>query len=584
LPHELNNHNIISVGCGPLVSVMGSAFNYVAAMTYQELLYTLRYSETPPGLFGGLLTEATRAHTLEKLQGVYATFQALAKSARTSSVVAEEMRLCVWPLQSWVLEIFVALDEVWFRYVPAHILEELVGWSRCPKTTKLVENLFNYCRGVMTARAKTMAADRVQHSSIQSGLDVENGRPISKPSPRAKLDAPKCIDKAAFQPSHNHGFTLGDTMLEDFVKSKAAEMSSECYMQTAIRWLALQNACPAFEEVSTYWRSLLVDVGDVLWEHDAPAKNPLGVVLGACERGVVIVPIRLYSSVGQIWAELHFPSANFSWIFVHVGDSRAYKAVKAKVVTHVPGSTCGEKPTGLLLHMPPELPGTMERLASENGFKELTISRMQQVAHDWEVPLGAKVRRLEKDWALLLVEFFRPELDHAGAMACVLRRNMRASSPFTTVITEANLHHLQKQGELDEDDLGKFGKVVEAEKLANKVSTSSLKVHAHGDSKLGGGFGYVPKGIPNKALSLAEARAFCPTRAGCVLCIHKDAAWIAKTPYRTNVPKSKQVQFAGWGDNRHALVQVLRWAWDVEKEMDPTSVCPFPLDDGPKAV
>jgi hypothetical protein len=100
---------------------MGSAFQYVAEMTYQELLYTSRYSETPPGLFGGLLTVETTADTLKKLQGIYVTFQAVSKSARTSSIVADEMRLCVWPLQSWVLEIFVALDEVEFLFVPPHI-------------------------------------------------------------------------------------------------------------------------------------------------------------------------------------------------------------------------------------------------------------------------------------------------------------------------------------------------------------------------------------------------------------------------------------------------------------------------------
>jgi hypothetical protein len=498
---------------------MGSAFQYVAEMTYQELLYTSRYSETPPGLFGGLLTVETTADTLKKLQGIYVTFQAVSRFARTSSVVADEMRLCVWPLQSWVLEIFVALDEVEFLFVPPHILEELLGWSRCPKTTKIVENLFNYCRGLMTARAKAMSADRVQHSSFQSRLDVENDRPVSAPSPRAILDAPSCIDRAAFQPSHNHGFSLGDAMLEDFVNSKTSEMSSACYLQTAIRWLALQNASPAFDSVSAYWRSLLVDAGDVLWEKDANAKNPLGVVVGKSERGVVVIPIRMYSNAGQIWAELDFTSDNFSWSVVHIGDSHAYKAVKATMVAHMPGSARVLNNTGLLLKIPYEAPHSLEKLASENGFKELTIPRMQQVALDWGIPLGEKVRRLEKDWALLLVEFFRPELDHAEAMIRVLRRNLRASSPFTTVITEENLHLLQKQGELDEDDLGKFGKVVDAEKLAKKVCTSSVKVHAHGEPILGAGFGYVPKGIPNKALSLAEARAFLPTRGGCSLCI-----------------------------------------------------------------
>ena len=73
-----------------------------------------------------------------------------------------------------------------------------------------------------------------------------------------------------------------------------------------------------------------------------------------------------------------------------------------------------------------------------------------------------------------------------------------------------------------------------------------------------------------------------PTRSGAHIGIMKDSAWIVKTPYRALNPKSKQKAFDSWDNNRDALVEVLRFAWIVERKLDPHAVVPFdfPVPEG----
>jgi len=561
-----------------LVKVLEGAFSYCTELVFQEVLHLMRYSDSLPGQFGGLLEAKTTPNTLAALKKSYYCFIELSKHARVDALVKAEMELCVWPTFSWVLEILVGLDEYEFKELCSDLEAEVRGWSRCPKSTKMVENLFNYCRGLMTARAKTMSSQMVQHSSVQSREDVAMDRQVTKPTPQAKLESAGHTDPLAFKADANNAFSLGDHLLEDYIASNRSELSPFSFLMSGLRWKALQHAAPRFDQALEYWRSLLLQQGSLVYAKTAKANAPEGLVIGTTDRGAIVLPVTMHRDGSIIFCKLDL-SGPFTYKVIHVQCSQDWMACETAILSKLPKLNSVEPSCGLLFQTGFDPPAALEKLHAKTGFKGLTVERMKIIVHDWTIPLGEKPPRLEKDWALLLVKFFLPSLSHAEAMLCVEARSLRNVSPFTRVITEDTLSLLQKQGELDEDDLGKFQKVVDAEKLAMKVGKSALKIAKTGpDCLTGSGYGYVPKGIPNKALSLAEARTFTPKRLGCVLSLNKDAAWEIKTPYREKTPKSHSVAFSSWESNRAALVECLKWAWAVEQEIDPNVACPFDFE------
>ena len=139
--------------------------------------------------------------------------------------VAEEMRLCVWPMQVWNLETLIGLDEESFLVVSEYIKARIHGWSRCPKTSKLVENIFNHCRSISSGKHKAMSADRVQYAAIESQEDIRYDRPIPKVSCAAKLGAVN-IEKAAFKAIKNDKYSLGEKLLDKFAEAYVAEVAT----------------------------------------------------------------------------------------------------------------------------------------------------------------------------------------------------------------------------------------------------------------------------------------------------------------------------------------------------------------------
>ena len=87
-----------------------------------------------------------------------------------------------------------------------------------------------------------------------------------------------------------------------------------------------------------------------------------------------------------------------------------------------------------------------------------------------------KKRRLEVDWAYLLIRFFLPTLTDAECLAYANERNLRNVNPFATIMTKEDLMNLQKKGELDPADVDGFEKAVEIHTLAKKIAASSYKI------------------------------------------------------------------------------------------------------------
>lgn len=187
--------------------------------------------------------------------------------------------------------------------------------------------------------------------------------------------------------------------------------------------------------------------------------------------------------------------------------------------------------------------------------------------------------RLEKDWAFTLVKASIPFISDDAAWDYVNKRKLRDTAPFAKVITDKTIAILAQNGQLAQDDIQALKEDASTGKLARKIIATSMHFeYRDGEHTLMPGEGYVPKDIPNRAITLAEARAMLPARQGYHVGLMKDKAWIVKYPFRLSAPRSRQVGFDSWEDNRASLISCLEWAWMVEKEIDEASVCPFRLE------
>ena len=133
-----------------------------------------------------MLREETLPHGLNVCRELFESFDAITEAAARSAVVSDEAKSCGFMNNSWILEILVGLAENEFERVSPFLKSKIFGHARCPKSTKLIENVFNYVRTTTSTRAKHLSAERVHYLSHASGEDKSNERPIPQVSSEAK--------------------------------------------------------------------------------------------------------------------------------------------------------------------------------------------------------------------------------------------------------------------------------------------------------------------------------------------------------------------------------------------------------------
>ena len=556
-------------------NALQSAFEYAADLAYREYLYVMRYTETPWGRFGGLLKTETLEATLGLLKEDAAVFAVVLDEGFGNQNMWAELRCCVWPLWKWVLDIMTALQGNEFEEVSDPIDTELHEWSRCPKTTKTCENVFNFCRGQSTSRANAMSAERVAHCTVMSNEAALHGRPISAISPAAKLVSSVALSSIAFKASANHDFSLGNALLERFMHAAYTEMSADQFALSGMRWKALRTLHPHVSRFAHLWDCRLVTRGQILWKPGSLASEPEGIVIGRSERGVVAMRVQLRRFDEEVYATMDVARGRLPAHVLFIADTAGWTTLKPSIVSKHAGHVRRQL-KGLVFKVPRKRPESLETAHAEEGFRGLTVPLLEKlIVETAGLSLGTK-KLLEKDLALMAVEHYLPHLSHEDAMLRVHKRNMKATSGATRIITEKNIDLLKQHGHLNEDDVQGFEKCVDREKLTAKFVNAQAAIKASGGVHVEG-HGYIPKDIPNRAIAVEEARRYVPQRQGCWIGLNKDAAWLVKAPYRKKLPKSLTVGFSHWEDNRQAFLHVLAWIWEVEKEDNPEAACPYEL-------
>ena len=137
------------------------AFRFASHLIYQEVLYTMRFNACPPGLFGGLLKEATTPSTLAKLKTTFDVLEKLEEASWDSGTLDADLRLLMWPRATWVMEHLIGLAETNFAYVDELQKTELKSWPQAHTMTKQCEDGFNVCRAAGNTKSSAMCAERL---------------------------------------------------------------------------------------------------------------------------------------------------------------------------------------------------------------------------------------------------------------------------------------------------------------------------------------------------------------------------------------------------------------------------------------
>ena len=567
------------------------AFLYGCNLAWQEYIFMQRFSAGFPGLFGGLLERGTREDTLVKIREAYTHFKEICEQMETDDSLMNEIELLEFPKCSWVLEVLVALDELEFKYTDTtvegaeetildnNLHHKLQGWARCPKSSAMIEYLFNFCRRQSPATAGAMSGDRIHHCSIISGLDVDSGRPVSQVSTQAKLIAPTHVDAACYKADKNTAFSLGDKMLEDFIAGPP-EQSQDRYLQSAYRFQALQELAPSYCLVQRCWRCLLLHPGCLVWRADAENKNDvLGMVFGTCDTGVGLLPVNL-RNVGDIHvATLNLDDDGFEIKNLRIHDAGMYRCLPTTPCGRIEGLAFSQWQRGTLFRVPHHAPWPLEKVAAQKGFTGITVPRMQELCNDHGIA-PSKRKMYERDWTYALIKHFWPNASEQDILCMVFARDIPERCPIKTCVNEKALRNMKKSGGLNEDEAEGF------ERTAKEKSTvkKNAKLKANIQAKDAGtvpvpGMSYIPQDLPGAADQIAMGRDHLPDRPGVGLFIDSDKAWKVKAPYRPDGKghKSCSRTWVDWASNRVQLLEVLRWVWAVEEEMPDPQRCPYDL-------
>lgn len=246
----------------------------------------------------------------------------------------------------------------------------------------------------------------------------------------------------------------------------------------------------------------------------------------------------------------------------------------------------------------PSMP-LLER-AARLAFRQLTVPLMHRAIVEWGVPYTGRRPSLEREVAELLVGWVLPGLSAEERESILQARKMRRKSVFTTVVTTENVDMLGKTGELGEgfeDERAALETEAKAVKEAGAISFPKVQkarpqkgevpAAVSASTASSSSSSVAPAGrpaqrleIPDKALTVTEAREMIPQVKGCILAINKEVSWEIKYPRRRS-PKSHSSAFDPTDDasQRAALLRCLRWAWRVHKEEHPDIECPYALGE-----
>lgn len=584
------------------IRLVSATWCYCLCCVGSDAVWLRNYSHGLPGRFFALLSPDHQQSTLQELKRWWRALQVCEQFALNDPIVEGILEAVVWTTNIWVREVLVALDEACFESVPDDILLELEEASQAQRSTKVVEDSFNLLRDD-TRHTKQGAQGRRRrfHCLTQSNLLPDSDRPRNiHPSVSLPTGMGKGCSEAFEMPQPDQ-FSLGSDSLEVFLRDTNA-MTSTAFLSSHMAWSCILASEHDLNKLSTGWLSLLARRGHIIFN---PGSGQVGLVLHATCHGVLLWRCRVRQaakSIAEHWVDLHPTLKPGESTIEHVLISKVsdWKTLPTVVLPpcevarlELSGSVGGEHQILVRCDRSSRAVSLVEAAAKE-GFRGLTIQYMDKMISEFSVQFEGPKPRLERDLAMLLVQWALPGRTAEQYEEMISARGSQRAKEFTTVLNEANVDVLKEAvgGQGCEDDIVRE---VNTEALKQKVASGMLKLgtvvsrkpaasSSSSSSTSTSSSSVVPSGaaakpqIERKEWTILEARSIVPRVTGCSITIHTDTMWQVKYGQKKDFPRSHSSSFTpGDADSSYAaLVRCLVWVWRAHRDHTGQE-CPFDL-------
>lgn len=287
----------------------------------------------------------------------------------------------VWPRWTWVLTIFLELEEYNFTAVAPRRLEALGQWARGWLSTQISEE------GIRQAKMKSRSSDRGKltragrwHALSNSALFQKYGLKPVTPSEQDKCDSSGVeISEQQFS-ADSDDTSLGandfDTILEEHGKGTYPQLTPAAFHLSGLRWESyLQQE--SFEELTQCWLTKLLQVGTILsYKPAGSQRKMLGIVIFVDDNFALMWRPSLALARDRIFLWTDTTDAD-KWHMVQIKSWQDYfvLTVKGLAPRHVFTRTTQYKLGFTSVHE--EQP--LLQAAARNAFRGMRVSELQKL-------------------------------------------------------------------------------------------------------------------------------------------------------------------------------------------------------------
>lgn len=311
-----------------IVEAIGYArflFDFIVERMVSTVLFGQYYAFGIPGCFGAQSSKqpGEAQEKLRYLSMASDMFEALEKKAAADPYFDNIAFSMLWPRNTWSREVLLSAAENNFQQLNTVTASEVLAFSRCMKSTKLIEDLGNQLR---TAERQHIAAKlgRVArwHQMVNGGVLADSDLRQLEPTAQDKVNSKASLPKGIFTPSSG-SFSLGGRVTEQFVSRavKWASPAAEHLSDTVLLTRAAIELRADLDGLKRCWFGLLAMKGKIIHKLGAGEGSRFtGVVLHVSEWGIIVAGVTPHVAGAWRYFKLGRPAHEMQHHFVVITD------------------------------------------------------------------------------------------------------------------------------------------------------------------------------------------------------------------------------------------------------------------------
>ena len=563
-------------------------FDFACRLCGKHVMQNMKYSDSVPGMF--LLLKSPDEHvvkdTLKKLKTLWELVVEAERIAHIDAWVRNKVKDIVilkWP---WIREQFLILAEFSFKHAAREVVEATERIYLGMPHTLLAENGFNELnQATQVSRKKDLCRKMRWHRLTTSPLVQD----FDRTNVQATVTSRSCAAALKVLPSTLFDADVADNSLGmDVIATISSDRSwtspsAESWHKIPLFFARLVEVEGNWALMKKSWMASLLNPGAVLIKKEGE-RTVAYLVLLVSTWGTLLWRLEA-KSIGTFrfftLATEPASSPAVPWCFFGIDSLRGLQAAQLHVPAPVAQANISieRRPGGLVLQADGSF-RALTRLAAERSFVGMMAKELNDLLKQVDPALAMtdEMPTTEKPTFMQLLHILMPEKRTAQELEAMWEvRHGKRSNPMTSEITEEVLATIANDF-IEEADREEFE--TDAKKYTKPTSSDSATVSAGVASE-------APKPkqprktLPQKTILTREfAAQFMPKAKGCSLGLDmiRHYRWTAEY---NNKPKRPFHHCKTFGDEsvitkRQALLQVLRWTWEVHCEVEKCS-CPWDL-------